>query len=339
MAEQKLAMSLDDLIAQAGKQRPGKKPLAKTPAKKPGGGGGVRVGQAAKLKAPLAGARKGLQKNRPAGGAGGQQQQKQQAPKRLSQMPALPQGGGQPRAQQQRQQAPQRASGAANLSVRRGAVQKRQAAPPPARVRQEQHPVQRREALEGNGRWSHDMYDDRHPRPARMAAGPSSTAAATTSKLIISNLHYGVSKDDILDLFSSCGTVTQHNLNYDDSGRSLGTGYVVFDTRAEAEAAKKQFNGVTLDGNEMVLTFAGAVDGDRLSRLSGGILARLGPQPGSRPGIASRLGNTGAGAGRPAQRPPPQQSAPPSRGARPVARGGGRLRSAVVSRGYDAMED
>ena len=130
-------MSLDDLIAQAGKERPGKKPLGKAPAKKLGGGGGVRVAQAVKAKMPVAGARKGLLKNRPAGGGGGQQQQKQQAPKRLSQMPPLSQAGGRP--QQQRQQAPQRASGAANLGVRRGAVQKRQApqqaAPPPVRMR------------------------------------------------------------------------------------------------------------------------------------------------------------------------------------------------------------
>lgn len=125
MAEVKLAMSLDELIAQAGKKRE-RKPAAK-PAKPAGQGD-----------APATGARKGLKKNRQNNGAKANGQQQQQQPK---QRQAQPQQQQQRQGGQQQQQGGQRVRPKANLGVRQGQVQKRsQVIEVPARVLRQQPP-------------------------------------------------------------------------------------------------------------------------------------------------------------------------------------------------------
>ncbi|XP_065043464.1 THO complex subunit 4A-like isoform X2 [Musa acuminata AAA Group] len=97
--------------------------------------------------------------------------------------------------------------------------------------------------------WQHDMY------AAQMGGLPAPAARAsaieTGSKLYISNLEYGVSNEDIKELFSEVGDLKRYSINYDRSGRSKGTAEVVFARRVDALAAVKRYNNVLLDGKPM----------------------------------------------------------------------------------------
>ncbi|XP_072975080.1 THO complex subunit 4B-like [Typha angustifolia] len=99
--------------------------------------------------------------------------------------------------------------------------------------------------------WQHDMYTD-HPAPAGRAS-----AIETGTKLYISNLDYGVSNEDIKELFSEVGDLKRYTIHYDRSGRSKGTAEVVFARRADALAAVKRYNSVQLDGKRMQIEIVG----------------------------------------------------------------------------------
>ncbi|PON51445.1 Splicing factor-like protein [Trema orientale] len=103
--------------------------------------------------------------------------------------------------------------------------------------------------------WQHDLYSD---QGTAFSAQPGRASAIETgTKLYISNLEYGVSNEDIKELFSEVGDLKRYSVHYDRSGRSKGTAEVVFSRRADAVAAVKRYNNVQLDGKPMKIEIVG----------------------------------------------------------------------------------
>ncbi len=72
------------------------------------------------------------------------------------------------------------------------------------------------------------------------------------SKLYVGNLSYKTTEDELRDLFSQAGDVTDVVIIKDrDTGNSKGFGFVTMDSQESANAAVQQFNGYSLGNREL----------------------------------------------------------------------------------------
>ncbi|VAI72767.1 unnamed protein product [Triticum turgidum subsp. durum] len=99
--------------------------------------------------------------------------------------------------------------------------------------------------------WTHDRFED-----SMVAAGLPGIETGT--KLYVSNLHYGVTKEDLQELFSEMGHLKNCIVHYDNNRHPTGSAEVIFTRRSEAVQALKRYNNVRLDGKEMKIEMIGA---------------------------------------------------------------------------------
>ncbi|KAJ2228786.1 hypothetical protein IWW45_006463 [Coemansia sp. RSA 485] len=78
----------------------------------------------------------------------------------------------------------------------------------------------------------------------------------SSGKIIISNLDYGVTADDLRTLFNQVGPVTRATLHFGPNGKSKGSGEVTFRNAVHATMAVEKYHGVTLDGRAMKIEVA-----------------------------------------------------------------------------------
>lgn len=76
-------------------------------------------------------------------------------------------------------------------------------------------------------------------------------------KLYIGNLDWGVTNDQLEELFAQFGSVVSANVITDrQTGRSRGFGFVEMSTDKEAQKAIDELNGKDLEGRELVVNEA-----------------------------------------------------------------------------------
>ncbi|KAJ8768822.1 hypothetical protein K2173_023726 [Erythroxylum novogranatense] len=164
-------------------------------------------------------------------------------------------GRGRGRGRARRGQGPGRSFGAGRMSgpVRKG--------PLSVNTRPSQYSIAKPLRRTRNLPWRHDLLED-----SIRAAGIMGVEVGT--KLYISNLDYGVSNEDIRELFSEVGEVKQYAVHYNKTGRPSGSAEVVYMRRSDAIAALKKYNNVLLDGKPMKIEILGASEAPFSARVN-----------------------------------------------------------------------
>jgi hypothetical protein len=130
---------------------------------------------------------------------------------------------------------------------------------------------------------------------ASLSSAQSSSPSSASVKVLIENLHVGVTKEDLQELLGSFGELISVRLSYDASGRPSGEAVAIFRDASAAAKAVAECDGRTLDGQVMSMSLAQRVGGGGGGgRLSG----RLGPKVGGGGGGGTDAGEAYSASGR-----------------------------------------
>ena len=90
------------------------------------------------------------------------------------------------------------------------------------------------------------------------------------TRLYVGNLSYNTTENQLQDIFSEHGPVTEVDLIMDKfSGRPRGFGFVTMETKEGAEAAIQALNGKNIDGRDLTVNEARPRE-ERAPRSGGG---------------------------------------------------------------------
>eukprot|EP00833_Pecoramyces_ruminatium_P012400 jgi/Orpsp1_1/1186432/evm.model.d7180000050550.1 len=133
-----------------------------------------------------------------------------------------------------------------------------------------------------NDQWKHDKYDDSNSRNRRQIfSRVGNRNGGGNSNVLVSNLHWEVSEDDLKNLFEEVGEVSKVRIKYDKAGRSDGEAIISFNSKSDAQRAIDSLDGVELQGMEMKVEMdyshsSRNNDNNDSKRNRGSILSRLG---------------------------------------------------------------
>ncbi|HWX40924.1 MAG TPA: RNA-binding protein [Blastocatellia bacterium] len=86
------------------------------------------------------------------------------------------------------------------------------------------------------------------------------------AKLLVSNVSYDTTSDELRDLFSEAGQVESCVLLTDpDTGQSSGIAFIKMNSAAAAEAAIAKFNGQELRGRTLMVKDGGRMGSGNLN--------------------------------------------------------------------------
>ena len=90
---------------------------------------------------------------------------------------------------------------------------------------------------------------------AEMAGAAQPAFTLTTGTAVrVGNLDFGVSAEDVQELFEQVGPLKEVNLLTRPDGSSKGVALITFRKKADAETAIEQYNGVPLDGRPLKIS-------------------------------------------------------------------------------------
>lgn len=128
----------------------------------------------------------------------------------------------------------------------------------------------------------------------------SGVSGVASSKLLISNLDFGVTTHDIKELFVEFGALKKATVHFDENGKSLATAEVIFEKKADAVRAKNKYHNIPLDGRSMNIELVGEFPTYRataISRLGQKRVIRGGGGSGRGMNRGGQMGNRGGRGG------------------------------------------
>eukprot|EP00300_Choanocystis_sp_HF-7_P000456 c10365_g1_i1.p1 GENE.c10365_g1_i1~~c10365_g1_i1.p1 ORF type:complete len:266 (-),score=46.92 c10365_g1_i1:651-1409(-) len=155
------------------------------------------------------------------------------------------------------------------------------------RQRIDQTPYERPPPLSADEPWQHDMFEAVDMTENNAVRRRANKPPVSGARIEISNLDWAVSNSDIQELFRTIGQVEKAEVDFDRTGRSLGTAQVTFTKIADAKKAFAKFNGVELDGKKMNLKLIASQAGGSRTAAGGSVLSRLGVTNAVRDAVAS----------------------------------------------------
>ncbi|KAM3086608.1 hypothetical protein ACMFMG_000734 [Clarireedia jacksonii] len=125
--------------------------------------------------------------------------------------------------------------------------------------------------------WVHDKFNDRNDSSSnrynnyeRRETRDAPERVFNSAKILVENIHYDLTEDDLWDLFERMGRVVTLKLVYDRAGRSEGLAYVTYENPRDAQKAVDEFHGANANGQPIRLKIVPEGPRGRGGRFEGG---------------------------------------------------------------------